>query len=86
MNKAAVNRKHLTDMIRAEQFHPFFIAFEDGQEAWVEHPENVMYHPDSDDESGSAFLYLLTGQHVVRTGFDAISAIVEKNVGQSSAD
>ena len=84
MTKAEVHRRTVTELVRRNPFHPFFLALEDGNRLSVNHPENIAFGAGEGDEPATLSFYVVAGGNFMRSTFDAVTAIVEADVGQTS--
>ena len=82
MTKAEIHRQAVTELVRRVPFHPFFLALEDGNRLTVNHPENIAFGAGDDDQPGTLGFYVVAGGNFMRSTFDAVTTIVESDVGQ----
>jgi hypothetical protein len=65
-------RAELQRLVRQTPFRPFAISFVGGEQAIIEHPENVAFDP---RPGSSSDFYVLTGSLRLFSTFEAVSSI-----------
>lgn len=70
--KVELVRSELQRLLRQSPFRPFAITLEGGEQAIIEHPENVAFDP---RPGSSSDFYVLTGSLRLFSTFDAASSI-----------
>ena len=70
--KAELVRSELQRLLRQTPFRPFALIIIGGEQAIIEHPENVAFDP---RPGSSSDFYVLTGSLRMFSTFDSISSI-----------
>jgi hypothetical protein len=70
--KVELIRSEIQRLLRQSPFRPFAITFVGGEQAIIEHPENVAFDP---RPGSSSDFYVLTGSLRMFNTFDAVSSV-----------
>jgi hypothetical protein len=70
--KVELIRSEIQRLLRQSPFRPFAITFVGGEQAIIEHPENVAFDP---RPGSSSDFYVLTGSLRMFSTFDAVSSV-----------
>jgi hypothetical protein len=66
-------RSEVQRLIRAVPFRRFTLSLENGEEALIEHPENIAFDPET---GGSEDFYVISGRLRLFSTFGAVSGIM----------
>ncbi len=70
--KVELVRSEIQRLLRQSPFRPFAITLVGGEQAIIEHPENVAFDP---RPGSSSDFYVLTGSLRLFSTFDAVSSV-----------
>ena len=70
--KVELIRSEIQRLLRQSPFRPFAITLVGGEQAIIEHPENVAFDP---RPGSSSDFYVLTGSLRLFSTFDAVSSV-----------
>jgi hypothetical protein len=70
--KVELIRSEIQRLLRQSPFRPFVISFAGGEQAVIEHSENVAFDP---RPGASSEFYVLTGSLRLLSTFDAVSSL-----------
>lgn len=74
-------RSEIQKLLRSAPFRPFILNFENGQEAVIEHPENIAFDPQTNGKDGSVDFHVVAGDMRMISTFDAVTSVQLLDLG-----
>jgi hypothetical protein len=76
-------RGEIQKLVRQVPFRSFILNFENGQQAIIEHPENIAFDPATNGKGGSHEFHVVAGDTRLISTFDAVTSVALLDVGEA---
>jgi hypothetical protein len=77
---AEMIRSEITRLLREVPFRPFALLLENGDQVFIEHPENIAFDSGTAERPASSDFRAITGGLWFFGAFDRVSSVVQRDV------